>query len=42
MAKSTTVERKNIKTKVGWSPFEGITFPGYLEATVIRGKPFLN
>lgn len=36
--KTTIVERKNLKTKCGWSPFEGITFPGKLEALILKGK----
>jgi dihydroorotase len=32
-----TVARSGLKTKCGWSPFEGVTFPGSVRATVIRG-----
>ena len=31
-------ERSKLKTKVKWSPFEGQTFPGSVEAVFIRGK----
>ena len=34
------VTKQNIKTKVGWSPYEGIIFPGRAKYTVIRGKIF--
>lgn len=34
---STTVVRENLKTKVGWSPLEGLTLPGRLEAVFIEG-----
>jgi dihydroorotase len=37
LEKMTTVERKNLKTKVGWSPLEGRTFPGAVEAVFIAG-----
>ncbi len=33
-----TISKKNLKTKCGWSPFEGITFPGSVEATIVKGK----
>ena len=32
------VTRDSIKTKCGWSPFEGYTLPGSVRYTVIRGK----
>ena len=34
------VERSAQKTKCGWSPFEGVTFPGSVRATVVRGKVY--
>jgi dihydroorotase len=33
-----TVHREDLKTKCGWSPFEGHTFPGRVVATFIRGE----
>jgi dihydroorotase len=36
--KPETVERRNLKTKCGWSPYEGMHFPGRTKATIIRGK----
>ncbi len=33
-----TVERKDLKTKCGWSPYEGMNFPGRCKATIINGK----
>lgn len=39
-AKATTVDRKDLKTKVGWSPFEGRAFPGAVEAVFIAGKRY--
>jgi dihydroorotase len=33
----TTVCRTDLKTKCGWSPFEGVTFPGSVEAVFVRG-----
>lgn len=38
LARPTTITRENLKTKCGWSPFEGITFPGSVEAVFLRGR----
>ena len=35
--KSWTVEKSNIHYKCGWSPFEGHTFTGKVEATMVSG-----
>ncbi|MDB5392085.1 MAG: Allantoinase [Planctomycetaceae bacterium] len=32
-----TIERSQLKTKCGWSPFEGVTFPGSVEALYLSG-----
>jgi dihydroorotase len=34
------VRRETMKTKCGWSPFEGHTMPGRVRATVVRGKVY--
>jgi dihydroorotase len=34
---SFDVRKENLKTKCGWSPFEGTTFPGSVEHTIIKG-----
>ncbi|MGC9197625.1 MAG: amidohydrolase family protein [Acidobacteriaceae bacterium] len=34
------VERAAMKTKCGWSPFEGYRFPGRVTYTVLRGKVY--
>jgi dihydroorotase len=34
----TTVRREDLKTKCGWSPFEGVTFPGSVAAVFVRGQ----
>jgi dihydroorotase len=34
----TTIRRADLKTKCAWSPFEGITFPGRVEAVFLDGK----
>jgi dihydroorotase len=34
----TTIRRANLKTKCGWSPFEGVTFPGSVVAVFVRGQ----
>lgn len=38
LKKPITVEEKNLKTKVGHSPFTGHTFPGSVEAVFLGGK----
>ena len=40
--KPYTVTRESVKTKCGWSPFEGFTFPGSVRATVLKGRVFAN
>ncbi len=37
MQRPITIERQQLKTKCGWSPFEGVTFPGSVEAVFIDG-----
>jgi dihydroorotase len=32
------VTRDSLKTKCGWSPFEGFTFPGSVRHTIVRGS----
>lgn len=32
------VTRESVRTKCGWSPFEGVTFPGSVRYTVLQGK----
>ncbi|MDD5720905.1 MAG: amidohydrolase family protein [Candidatus Pacebacteria bacterium] len=36
--KQITITKDKLKTKCGWSPFEGITFPGSVAMTIIKGK----
>lgn len=36
--KPVTIRREDLKTKCGWSPFEGITFPGSVAEVWVRGK----
>ncbi|MBM84345.1 MAG: amidohydrolase [Planctomycetaceae bacterium] len=38
MSKPYTVVRENLKTKCAWSPFEGTTFPGSVEAVFVDGE----
>ena len=40
--KPITINRDMLKTKCGWSPFEGVTFPGRVEMTVVKGKVYQN
>jgi dihydroorotase len=37
----TTIRREELKTKCGWSPFEGVTFPGGVAAVFVRGVKFV-
>jgi dihydroorotase len=34
----TTIRREDLRTKCGWSPFEGVTFPGSVAAVFVRGE----
>ena len=38
--KPITIERSMLKTKVGWSPFEGVQFPGQVLYTIVKGKVY--
>src|SRR3989344_5343416 len=38
--KPTTITKDILKTKCGWSPFEGIKFIGSLAMTIIKGVAF--
>jgi dihydroorotase len=38
MKKPHTVRREDLRTRCGWSPFEGTTFPGRVEAVFHRGR----
>ncbi len=38
LARPATIRREDLKTKCGWSPFEGVTFPGSVEAIFVDGK----
>jgi dihydroorotase len=33
-----TIRTEDLKTKCGWSPFEGVTFPGSVEAVFLNGS----
>jgi len=38
LKKPHSVHRSELRTLCGWSPFDGMTFPGSVEAVVIRGQ----
>lgn len=38
LCRSVTIRREDMQTKCGWSPFEGVTFPGSVEALFIDGR----
>ena len=38
LKKPLTIRREDLKTKCGWSPFEGVTFPGSVAAVFVRGE----
>ena len=40
--KPLTVTKEFLKTKAGWSPFEGVEFPGRAVCTVVKGKIYEN
>ena len=37
---SRTIRRDSLKTRAGWSPFEGCSFSGRVSHTVVRGKVY--
>jgi dihydroorotase len=37
LSRLTTVRREDLRTRCGWSPFEGVTFPGSVAAVFVRG-----
>lgn len=39
LRRPTTIDRASLRTKCGWSPFEGTTFPGSVSAVFVRGEP---
>ncbi len=38
LRRPTTVRREDLRTRCGWSPFEGVTFPGSVTAVFVRGE----
>jgi dihydroorotase len=38
LARPVTIQRDQLATKCGWSPFEGVTFPGSVEAVFVDGQ----
>jgi len=36
--KPETVNKENLLTRCGWSPYEGMTFPGRCKGTIVNGK----
>ncbi|MEI6280881.1 MAG: amidohydrolase family protein [bacterium] len=42
MNKPVKITKEILKTKCGWSPFEGITFDGSVVMTIIKGKILKN
>lgn len=36
----TKVVREELKTKCGWSPFEGVEFPGKARYTIVKGRVY--
>ncbi len=38
LKKAKLIRREDLKTKCGWSPFEGVTFPGSVAAVFLRGR----
>ncbi|MFA6353934.1 MAG: dihydroorotase [Candidatus Paceibacterota bacterium] len=38
--KPIIITKDKLKTKCGWSPFEGVTFPGSVTMTIVKGIPY--
>ena len=36
------ITKEMLKTKSKWSPFEGVTFPGRVVKTIVKGKVYGN
>lgn len=37
LARPTRIRKEDLKTRCGWSPFEGVTFPGSVESVFVEG-----
>ena len=35
-----TIRRADLRTRAGWSPFEGVTFSGQVRHTIVRGRVY--
>jgi dihydroorotase len=42
MHRPITITKALLKTKAQWSPFEGVTFPGSVAYTIVKGKVYKN
>ena len=42
MNKPVTITKNILKTKCGWSLFEGMIFPGSVVMTVVKGKTYVK
>lgn len=42
MNRPVKIQKAMLKTKCVWSPFEGVTFPGRVVMTIIKGKVYSN
>jgi dihydroorotase len=38
LRRPTAIRREELRTRCGWSPFEGLTFPGGVAAVFVRGE----
>jgi dihydroorotase len=38
LRRASTVRREELRTRCGWSPFEGMTFPGSVAAVFVKGE----
>lgn len=41
LQQSKKITKQDLRTKVGWSPFEGVTFPGQVQDVFLLGKQIL-
>jgi dihydroorotase len=42
LKRPTVVRREDLRTRCGWSPFEGVTFPGGVAAVFVRGERMVS
>jgi dihydroorotase len=42
LKKQKVIENKNMKSRVGWTPFDGVRITGWPKATIVKGQPVMQ